>query len=97
MEKHNGWNNRETWVVNLWHGDFLQQLTNDYVQTDSNIETSDIAEYLCNTIEEYYEDEINDMSGMLRDMMYLNSVDWYELAKNYEEEARQNIKEETEE
>jgi hypothetical protein len=80
-EKYNGWNNRETWVINLHHGESLQELVKDFIQTNDDV--TDVAAMIQDSIEMWYEEEMENMSLMLKDLLYLDSVDWYELAVTY--------------
>lgn len=76
---YNGWTNRETWLVNLWHGDDLYDNCKDWTQ-------SEIADY----VKSYYDmDERGlDNSGLLQDFLSgcWSSVDWQQIAEHVKEE-----------
>ncbi len=84
----NGWKNKETWLVNLWLGDYFAAL-----QEDGETITADLIE---SVVEESFGD-LSDKSvesGFLRDMLNcaLSEIDYRELAAHYadaqeEEEA----------
>ena len=76
--QYNGWNNKETWLVNLWLGDMLQcdledgiDITPDYIETLVDEMTTNID------------------NGLINDLLNcaLGSIDYYEIAKHYETES----------
>lgn len=75
---YNGWNNKETWLVNLWLGDMLQcdledgiEITPDYIETLVDEMATDID------------------NGLISDLLNcaLGSIDYHEIAKHYETES----------
>ena len=77
---YNGWTNRETWLVNLWVGDNLQELQNDG----------------CDITEEFIKEYVDEIIGVdascvenafLIDLLgcVLESVNWREIADCYKE------------
>lgn len=56
-QKYNGWTNRETWLVNIWFGDFWET-AEDVEASREQIETE--IQALPNWIQDFiYEDSIN--------------------------------------
>ncbi|MCS5549892.1 MAG: hypothetical protein NZ811_00040 [Gammaproteobacteria bacterium] len=80
MDTYNGWTNRETWLVNLWMGDELQSLV------ESETDLDDLRDALEAYVYNYYEEA--NIPDMFRDFIYLDSVNWLELARNYTDEAK---------
>jgi hypothetical protein len=87
-EKYNGWANRETWLVNLYFSESISEMIQDDVIT-GNIEMEDrpdyevkgeIADRIRSLIEETFEEEIEGLSGFLKDFIDLGRIDYYDLA-----------------
>lgn len=83
MADFNGWKNKETWLVNLWLGDYFAAL-----QEDGETITADLIE---SVVEESFGD-LSDKSvesGLLCDMLNcaLNEIDYRELAAHYADEV----------
>ena len=70
----NGWKNRETWLVNLWFGDFFANDAEDGV----DVTAEHIREYV-----EQYVDEIVPACSFVADMMDMRAIDWDALAAHY--------------
>ena len=73
MTDYNGWTNRETWVINLWLGDYLQDVANEGQQL--------MADYIEETVWDMLEEA--NVPDMFKDMIDLNAVDWRELEQHY--------------
>lgn len=77
---YNGWKNKETWLVNLWFGDYLQDLADEGERMDAD------------RIEQVVLDYVDDMhtpdAGLIADFinMCLAEIDFHELARHYEVE-----------
>ena len=70
---YNGWTNRETWVINLWLGDYFQDVANEGQQL--------IADYIEETVWDMLEEA--NVPAMFKDMINLNAVNWRELEQHY--------------
>ena len=76
---YNGWTNRETWVINLWLGDYFQDVADEGQQL--------MADYIEETVWDMLEEA--NVPDMFKDMIDLNAVNWRELEQHYitDEEA----------
>lgn len=87
-EKYNGWTNRETWVVNLHLGEMLQEDTQEfYDEREGDIQVWELADRLESFVEILFEEELDNLSLFLKDLLYLDSVDWMDLAEHYRSEC----------
>lgn len=81
---YNGWKNKETWLVNLWLGDTLT------MDQESGIEIT--AEYIEQFVDEMVDNAMDQgarsFNGFVMDLLNcaLGEIDYFELAKHYEEE-----------
>ena len=75
---YNGWSNYETWLANLWYGDFLQDLANEGKNLDADMIETIVTEMLAGAGE-------LPKNGFAADLMNaaLREVDWDELAEHY--------------
>ena len=76
--EYNGWSNYETWLVNLWYGDFFTDMANEGEEVT--------AEYMQDLVEEMLESNGElPHYGFAADIMNaaLREVDWDELAEHY--------------
>jgi len=80
-EKYNGFANRETWLVNLWLGDFLHN-----VVSEEDGQVSD--DYIKNIVEDIVWSNVSSTSSLCADFVggCLSSVDWTEISKHAHEE-----------
>ena len=70
---YNGWTNRETWVINLWLGDYFQDVVEEGQQL--------MADYIEETVWDMLEEA--NVPDMFKDMIDLNAVNWRELEQHY--------------
>ena len=70
---YNGWTNRETWVINLWMGDYFQEVANDGEHL--------LADYIEETVWDMLEEA--EVPPMFKDLIDLGVVNWQELAEHY--------------
>tara|TARA_R100001198_G_C5138393_1_gene153357 strand:+ start:175 stop:417 length:243 start_codon:yes stop_codon:yes gene_type:complete len=77
---YNGWSNKETWLVNLWVGDFLTMDQEDGITID--------AAYIEQVVEDRIEESGSRVNGFVGDILNcaLCEIDYHELASHYEEE-----------
>jgi hypothetical protein len=82
---YNGWKNKETWLVNLWLGDWLtceqeegQEISAEYVREMVNEMASAAGE--------------SDMNGLITDLLNcaIGEIDWHEIASHYQTEERES-------
>lgn len=73
MTEYNGWTNRETWVINLWLGDYFQDVADEGQQL--------MADYIEETVWDMLEEA--NIPDMFKDMIDLNAVNWRELEQHY--------------
>ena len=77
MSDYNGYTNRETWLVNLYLGEYFQDVANDGQHL--------MADYIESTVWDMFEEA--NIPDMFKDMIDLGSVNWRELAELYVSEA----------
>ncbi len=70
---YNGWTNRETWLVNLWFGDYFEEQAMERVVTPKFIKAE----------VEGYVSHCNITSGFINDLIDLSVIDYEELAEHY--------------
>lgn len=78
---YNGWKNKETWLVNLWLGDYFTELQ------DENEAITE--EFIRDTVEEYCQGAMGNTveSGFMVDLLNcaLGEIDYREIAEHYTE------------
>lgn len=81
MTTYNGWTNRETWLVNIWFGDYFAELAEE----GDTIDAGFIRDHV-----ESYVDELVPASSFVADLLDMSAIDWDELAEHYapDEEAK---------
>jgi len=70
---YNGWANRETWLVNVWLGDYFSEVALDGQHR--------MADYIESTVYDMLDDA--DMPDMFKDFIDLGCVDYRALADHY--------------
>lgn len=78
---YNGWNSKETWLVNLWLSDLLVMYQEEGIEvTPDNIQE---------LVENIIETETEGKASLLTDLLNcaLGEIDYRELAKHYEGET----------
>lgn len=79
-EGYNGWSNYETWLVNLWYGDWFSDLTNE----GEELNEDRLEAYVLEMLEA---DGLLPETGFAADIMNaaLCRVNWRELASHYKD------------
>ena len=73
----NGWRNHETWLCNVWLGDYLSELP-DEDKTPEALES--ICSEICHDMESLENGLVNDLLSVA-----WGSIDWIELSESYME------------
>ena len=73
MEKYNGWANRSTWLVDVWFGDYFQQIIKEDKQS---LDAGKLKSLVMETMPD-------NVSGFWSDVLYLMDVNYHELAEHY--------------
>jgi hypothetical protein len=73
-QNYNGWANRETWLVNLWFGDYFEGMSMERKITEEFIK-AEVEGYIkhCNLI------------GFVSDLIDLSVINYAELAQHYKQ------------
>jgi len=76
---YNGWTNWETWNVNLWMSDMLDDMHND----GQEITADYIVEWVLEEL-----DRLDPENGMLKDLLQgaIEAVNFHEIASHYQDE-----------
>ena len=84
MADYNGWTNKETWLVNLWLGDYLQQELEDV----NEITAAHIKEVVDEMAAAALEDGAN---GFITDLLNcaLGEINYDEIAAHYAREEEE--------
>ena len=81
---YNGWTNRNTWLVNLYHGDYFRSM----VEAGEGV----TADYILNFVnEEINRANTDEVSGFIFDVLCMLDINYEELAEAFgpEQEAGQ--------
>ena len=70
---YNGWKNKDTWLVNVWWGDYFLQIVEEEERSLSADE-----------LEQMVEEFKPDLDGFWSDILNLFEPDWHELAEHYQ-------------
>ena len=86
INTYNGWENYETWCVNLW----LENEESTYRAIGEMVNDVDTIDELAESIQNFVEELTPDTSGMFSDLLNhaLGSVAWDDIAKSWWEEWR---------
>ena len=79
---YNGWSTYETWLVNLWLTNDMQDedLTASVKEANTTYEAKEI-------LKDYVEERMPEIEGLFADLLRgaLSEVNWYEIVKNWRE------------
>ena len=97
MSGYNGWQNRETWVINVWCTEELCEMAKEYVEQsrdelasgDQDLYSSakELAEIFKDWFYECIMPESEKLHGVVQDLIYDSHICWFELAENHLEDA----------
>ena len=73
MSDYNGYTNRETWLINLYLGEYFQDVANDGQKL--------MADYIESTVWDMLEEA--NIPDIFKDMIDLGAVNWRELEELY--------------
>jgi hypothetical protein len=78
MSDYNGWTNKETWLVNVWLGDYLAECAEDGQIVN--------ADFIREMVEELAAEVDAGQAGLIADFIgtCLGEVSYFELAQHYE-------------
>lgn len=84
---YNGWSNKETWLVNLWFGDYFSDLANEGYDID--------ADHMQMCVEQHLDEVMSSQSGLIADFVNdaMSSVNWRELADHHRVEEEEDVEE----
>jgi hypothetical protein len=86
---YNGWKNRQTWLVNVLFGDYLQELADEGQMID--------ADFIRDMVDEHFQEQIKDLSMFVQDLIDDAGIDWDELAAHYQGENDEQDEDEQDE
>lgn len=85
---YNGWSTYETWLVNLWLTNDMQD--DDLIASVKEVDTTyEAKEILKDYVEEMVETSGVPDNGLVHDLLHgaLSEVNWYEIVKNWRGET----------
>ena len=83
----NGWSNKETWLVNLWLGDYLWELQEDGVNIDADFIKQQVSD-LVDDLKLHATSQLN-TNGLLADLLNcaLSEINYWELGEHYNDDT----------
>lgn len=83
----NGWSNKETWLVNLWLGDYLCELQENGVNIDADFIEQEVSD-LVDDLNLHATSQLN-TNGLLADLLNcaLSEINYSELGEHYHDDT----------
>lgn len=83
----NGWSNKETWLVNLWLGDYLCELQEDGAMIDADFIEQEVFD-LVDDLKLHATNQLN-ANGLLADLLNcaLAEINYSELGEHYDDDS----------
>jgi hypothetical protein len=77
--KYNGWTNWETWLFNLWFGDYWY----DYAEENKITDVQQLAEDMRNYLLELQDEQSDKQIGLFQDVISncIREINYYEVAE----------------
>jgi len=74
IKEYNGWTNRNTWLINLWFGDYIRNLLEeDCCESPDNLQ---------GFIESIIDEQVAETPTMIKDFLDFDGINWGELWEN---------------
>lgn len=86
-EEYLGWTNKETWALNLWIEECVQELLRELSNEGERLNTITLANSIRDFVEDWLFDlidQIQEDNGIVCDLVNraLGHIDWYQLAQH---------------
>ena len=89
MSEYNGWPNYETWLANLWYGDYFYSYVSEgiedgYLDLETSRDPYELGRELQEQFAEYIEPSINETSGFVSDLVNaaMRDIDWTSIGES---------------
>jgi hypothetical protein len=89
MSEYNGWPNYETWLANLWYGDYFYSYVSEgiedgYLDLETSRDPYELGRELQEQFAEIIEPSINETSGFVSDLVNaaMRDIDWTSIGES---------------